>query len=303
MLKYIYKLIPTVNRSTRNKRIIPIISGVTFFLYQFYCKIFFRKRFNYENNNIIVTLASYPPRINTIYFCIQSLIRQDYPVSRIILNLSNDEFPSKELPILKKLRKLGIEINFVNQNLKSYNKFYYIANSNPKSIIITADDDVLYPEDWVRGLINTYNQYPNSVVCYRAHLMRFGENGELLNYSDWLHHSSGIKGPSRFLVAVGVGGVLYPPNFFSNISTEKKIFLKLAPTADDLWLKAFGLKNGYDVVKVNEFSKIWFDTKNSQKTALKNINTKESKMNDIALNNLFKDYNLSVYFKNCCSKR
>ena len=36
-------------------------------------------------------------------------------------------------------------------------------------MIVTADDDTLYPEDWLKNLINVHNNYPNCVVCYRAH--------------------------------------------------------------------------------------------------------------------------------------
>lgn len=68
----------------------------------------------------------------------------------------------------------------------------------------------------------------------------------------------------------------------------------MCPTADDLWLKAIGLKNGFRAVKVDKNSKEWFTLKNTQDVALMHINTEGKMLNDVAINNLVNYYNLSV---------
>ena len=284
------------NGSGFYKQIKQCISFIVTSFYPIYCKIFPLKKLSIDkNSNIIVSLTSYPARINTIHFCIQSILRQTMKPGKIILYLAKSDFPNEHLPkSLTDLKQYGLEIVLVDEDLKSYKKFYYAACKYPEKIIITADDDSLYPEDWVQQLYEKHKCFPNIIICFRAHMMTFNKDGDLFEYEKWNMQSPGMQGPSKYLVATGVGGILYPPNFFKTEDLENKIFLNIAPTADDLWLKAIELKNGYDVMKVNSKSYEWFETRNSQNTALRIINNGK-KVNDITMKNLLQFYNLKQY--------
>jgi hypothetical protein len=41
----------------------------------------------------------------------------------------------------------------------------------------------------------------------------------------------------------GVGGILYPPKCFYKDITNRELFMKLAPQADDIWLWAMAIIN------------------------------------------------------------
>lgn len=278
------------NKYRRNTKL--IVSIALSFLYPLYCKTHKIRRNNF-NKEIIVTLTSYPTRINQVDLTIQSILRQSMNAQNVILYLASSDFPDKILPQqLEKLKKDGLKIIFVEEDLKSYKKFYYASQQYPDKIIITADDDVIYPENWIEELYKTHLKYPDCVVCFRAHEMTFNNDGVIQNYNKWTMHSPNKIGPSSTLVATGMGGILYPQGFFRKEDLENKIFMKLAPTADDLWLKAIEIKNGYDVVKVREYSYYWFETKNSQRVSLKNINIHGDNLNDTAIKNLKKYYKL-----------
>ena len=293
-LANIYKVIGTKD-SKLHRQIKKAISYIVTTLYPLYCKAHPLKKELRKESNIIVSLTSYPARINSIQSCIQSILRQTLRPEKIILYLAKSDFPNNQIPqSLIRLTKYGLEINFVEEDLRSYKKFYYAACNYPNKIIITADDDALYPENWVQQLYNVHKEFANKIVCFRAHMMTLDENRKPKDYSKWIMQSRGHRGPSKYLVATGVGGILYPPNFFKREDLEKKTFMKLAPTADDLWLKAIELKNGYDVIKVDSTSYEWFETKNSQNTALRRIN-KGKNMNDEAMKNLYSYYNLKEY--------
>ena len=55
------------------------------------------------------------------------------------------------------------------------------------------------------------------------------------------------KGVSPLNLALGVEGVLYPPNSFDEEVLNEQVFLSICPTADDLWFKAMELRAGTNV--------------------------------------------------------
>lgn len=246
-----------------------VLGKIANVLYPLYCKACIPTGVDVsENNNVIVSLTSYPGRIKKIHLCIFSLLNQTVRPQKVILWLAASQFSQKTvLPAeLLELEQYGLEIRFC-EDIRSYKKIFYAAQEYKNYILVTADDDTLYPENWLEGLINTSNEYTDCVVCYRAHLLK-RNNNKILPYDMWDSLSPNIKGPDRDLVPIGVGGVLYPVGFFDKVKFDIKTIQLLCPTADDLWLKALGLMNDYNVVKVNPNSTEWFTIIGSQRTSL-----------------------------------
>jgi hypothetical protein len=53
-------------------------------------------------------------------------------------------------------------------------------------------------------------------------------------------------------LALGYGGVLYPPGSLHDDATNRDLFEKLAPAADDLWFKAMAIRAGTSVCRSAE---------------------------------------------------
>lgn len=272
-----------------------IIGRVTNCIYPVYCKINEISIKNRKEANVIISLTTYPARINVVYTCLNSILRQTIKPKNVILWLANSQFPQGLQDVPKNILSLqekGLTIKFCN-DLKSYKKIYYTAKEYKNMTIVTADDDTLYPEDWLENLIKEHILYPNCIICYRAHELKIDKN-ELLPYNEWNKLSEDIKGPSMKLVPIGVGGILYPSNFFEEKMLDSEIFMKLAPTTDDLWLKILAVKKGVETVKVFSNSKEWFTVKSTQQTSLKLLNVEASNGNDTAFEKLMKYYNIDV---------
>lgn len=267
-----------------------IVGRLANYIYPIYCSVIpIRDIKDNTEEKIIVSLTSFPERIDKLHLCINSILRQTRPANKVILWLANTQFESKnDLPHkILELEKKGLEIRFCD-DLRSYKKIYYTAQLYSDNTIITADDDTLYPEYWIEEMVKTSKKYPNCVVCYRAHEMI--SNGKYFApYKEWNGLSKDIKGPELFLMPTGVGGVLYPPGYFCNVDFDYEKIKCICPTADDLWLRVIGIKNKYAVVKVYTNSKEWFTIKDSQKKSLFSINTQGEELNDKALKNLI-DY-------------
>ena len=219
-----------------------------------------KKMIKYEQNGlytgkprdrkIIVSLTSYPGRINIVSHTIQSLLRQTCKPDRVILFLSKIQFPNQKLPrALTKARKYGLDIVFTEDDLKPHKKYFYAMKQYPEDIIITVDDDVYYTTKLIERLYRSYNQHPKCVSASRVHKITFSISGELLPYNSWQKDYSDRMGrESMRLVATGVGGVLYPPHCLHMSAFDPERIKATCLMADDLWLKVMEVLNGTKVV-------------------------------------------------------
>lgn len=299
MLKALYRLttpwgIATKPQLFKNR----LLGRLANYLYPPYCALFPLKRpaagAPAKGPRVIVTLTTFPKRAGKLHLCLNSILRQSRPADKVLLYLAQTEFPAPETlpaPLSRMAEKGLIEIIYC-ENLRSFKKIFFAAQTYPGDILITADDDTFYPEDWIEGLLQLYAQHPDCVGCYRAAGIKLGANGRPLSYSEFDKLSNGVTGPSMLLLPTGVGGVLYPPGAFSGVDFDAQKVMALCPTADDLWLRAVLMKKGLPVVKVRGNSTEWFTVLGSQRWSLKDTNVVKNGGNDAALQNLVDAYGL-----------
>lgn len=245
-------------------------------------------------SRVIVSLTTFPKRADKAHLCINSILRQTRPADMVLVFLAKDEFPSEESvpePIRRLRDEKLIDLRFC-PNVRSYKKILYAAREFADDIIITADDDALYPENWIERLLALHAEYPNCVCCYRACEITLDENNLPKPYITYPKLSNGIKGPDFLLMPTGVGGVLYPPKAFEGIELDEKKIAELCPNADDVWLHAVMMKKGIPTVKVNPHSTEWFTVLGSQRWSIKDENIVENCPNDVAMRNLIKELGL-----------
>lgn len=258
--------------------------------YPLHCK--FTKKYKHIKNadGVIVSLTSFPARIDTLWIVIETLLRQTYKPEKVILWLADSQFKSlEELPIrLRKLMSRGLEIR-VCDDIRSHKKYYYTMRTYPDHTVITVDDDTFYPENLVENLIQASQKYPNTVCCNLAHKMTFDNSGNILPYIKWDSGAQGCNAPSDILVPVGCEGVLYPPGALNKNLFDKEQILQLCPLADDLWLKAMATLNGNKAVKVSPNSIPFANLLSAKKNSLNAVNVNENK-NDEQLKNIIDAY-------------
>lgn len=197
-------------------------------------------------HDIVVSLTSFGGRIDTLSLTIESLLQQTLRPDRLLLWLAADNFPQqwRELPasLLRQCER-GLEIHFVEGDLGPYKKIVYARARYPDSLLITVDDDLLYPADLVDQFYRNYLQMPDAIHCNRAHRIAFDRRGRVRPYRHW--HKPVAPGPAaRDIFPTGNAGVLYPPASLHADLTRADLFMQLAPGADDIWLKAMSLLTG-----------------------------------------------------------
>ena len=203
-----------------------------------------RRRSSPTEPEFIAGVTSYAGRIKHAWIAIECLLRQSRQPDRLFLVLSEEEFPDHELPwrIRRQLRR-GLEILWVSQDGRSFDKLIPLVTNFPEASIITFDDDKYFPKDLVHRLISAHNSEPNHVIGARGWVMKTAMKSASVSYGEgWVRALPGDKGNHLFLP--GGNGTLYPPHSLDEGVTDLGRALALSPTADDIWFWAHVQKQG-----------------------------------------------------------
>ena len=243
---------------------------------------------------LIVSLTSMPSRMDKVYITIETLLRQTFKPNRIQLWLCRDEMSENNLPdSLLRQQERGLEICWIDVSMRAYNKLIPALENNRNSIIVTADDDIIYPSWWLKKLYESWQENPTHIVCYRAKNMIKIDSEKLAPYAKWANTPG--KAPTLDIFPTGVGGVLYPPKLLADEVFNKEAFTELSPMNDDIWFKAMSMLKGTMCRRVFLENRKWRSVPGTQVSSLSKHNnqgTPGKRPNDIQLDNVFKRYDL-----------
>ncbi len=196
-----------------------------------------KKAVNGQNSpRIVVSLTTYPARINNTWKTITSLINQSLVPDKIILWLSKEQFDGEQsLPTsLLSLKKYGLEIRFVDNDYRSHKKYLYAFREFQNDYVMLADDDILYPSDTLYELHKDIDS--KCVHCSYGYKIGYNSDGSLRPYNQWKHVCDNYAG-SDFFFGSG-GGTMLMPASLPVMATDIQTAISLCPLADDVWLNA-----------------------------------------------------------------
>lgn len=192
-----------------------------------------------DNAGLIVSLTTYNKRIHKVHLTIESILQQKLPPERVILWLYEGEIAELS-GYLKFQQKRGLEIRFVDENLKSFKKLIYAYEEFPDKAIVTVDDDIIYPQDMLSQMVKQWKSNITSIVCYRAKQLQLESSMALKPYK-FLPYSEKLVEPSYQLLPIGCSGILYPPSSLHPLVLNKSVATSLCDNADDIWFKVMAL--------------------------------------------------------------
>ena len=257
-------------------------------------------------NNLIVSLTSFPERINEIKYVVYSILDQSVLPQKIILWLAASQFPLKEkdLPAeLLSFKNYGLDIRWCD-DLRSYKKLIPALENFPDYFILTADDDLYYKKKWVEKIWNEHIEHPDELVCHIINKIRFDKDGHVLPYQEWYYNV--ISDESSFInFPLCGGGALFHKSFLFKDITNKDLFSNLSPYADDIWFYFMTIlgntpirivKKPYNKVKyINPYRE--YDLNNQFKLAAVNIGDSQ---NDEQFKKVLTYYNIDL--KSLCKE-
>lgn len=204
------------------------------------------------DGRIIVSLTSFPARINKLWIVIESIMRQKVKPDMLILWLSKEQFSSIEtLPVeLRKLQKRGLQICLREGDIRSHKKYYYVLCEYPNDNLFTIDDDIIYPSDTLSSVLNVARSFPKCVVGRYSNHIKLDSEGNVCfdrNYKEKF-----VLQPSWTTFIGSGGGALFPIGALPDLAKDKDAFMSICKTADDVWLNTMCRYSGYKFVGIME---------------------------------------------------
>lgn len=274
------KVVRVVNSIYRNQLTYIFYRGMHEILWFFVKR---RRSTEPTQKGVIITLTSYKIRTKFLIKTLQSLIMQDVGYDLIVVWLAQQDY-EEMLSHLEPYGKFKVEVRLAPRDLKSYKKIIFSAGLWKDSLLVTADDDILYRRSWLKELLSEYKPGEKVVLGHRGSLVGILPNGEIADYMDWKKVQKS-EFPRSDLFLTSGGGNLYPPGCFSPMFFREDIFMEICPTADDLWQYSQLLLNGYKFKVVSSSSPEIINWRGSQQEALWHTNIKLGQ-NDVQFRNI-----------------
>jgi len=219
---------------------------------------------------VIVSFTTSPSRLLRVRPVIESLLKQDYEVFGIEINLPK-KYKNVEEYILPDFLQLNedtnvckhypkVKIYWIENDLGPGTKIVptilrYIGNPDPNLYLISVDDDNRYPEKLVSSLLKGMKLYgENHIYCIGGYNLRLASKCrvELDEISE-----------GKVSVIEGIYGVLYNPRLFTDdlgayfckVMENKKCF-----TSDDITISNYLAFKEINIIKLyfKNFNKVLF---------------------------------------------
>ena len=242
---------------------------------------------------VIVSLTSFPERISYVPIVLQRVLMQTFKPDKVILWLSEEQFPNREGDLPEKLlqmRTYGVEIRWCNGDSKAYKKVLPALKEYPNDLLIIIDDDLDYRIDFVESLYKAHLKYPQAIIASRVHQITLDESGKLNPYEKWKKECDYDTYQMKYdWFFTGGAGTLLPPKVFDQEIFNEAVFRTFCPHADDIWLNVNAAMNKVPIVNIaiNNECRSSLCIEGTQNTKLYDVNREQ---NDVQLKNLLKHY-------------
>lgn len=201
------------------------------------------KRSDQIAKNVIISLTSYGRRVSKCApYTVFSIIVQTMRPEKITLWLDKEKWNDMNLPFaMKRMQEWGLVGVEYCKDVRSYTKLIPALEKYPDKVIITVDDDIYYSKKLIENLYCSFLSFP---TCIHA----------LCTLTYEINTNTTINGKRIFnpCFQTGYGGVLYPPHSLSEKVFDRELFMKICPTADDLWFYIMAVLNGKQIIEVEQ---------------------------------------------------
>ena len=247
---------------------------------------------NNKTPEIVMSMTSFPEVLDFAEKTIKTILEGSVLPDRLVLYLTPSEFKDKPIPVsLLNLVKSNpiLEIRYYPDEIRSYGKLIPALKDFPEDIIVTIDDDVYYHRNMLEMLLKTHKKHPDAICAHRARKIKPSLPYRKWRKYKWYHFLLKRTYKSPFILPTGVGGVLYPPHSLKEDMLDPELFLKLAPTADDIWFWAAALANDTAVIPVPFGIYKPIDMPKPNNLSLKTVNFRGGVENNVATFNRILD--------------
>lgn len=282
-----------------------IFNSVYYRLFPYYRRWYIKRFINNRGNKhikqkespidreIIVSFTSIPSRLEYLPLMTRSIFEQTIKPDRFILYIYREEFEHLDVEtLLEEQINQGLEIRYVDENLRSHKKYFYAKQEYPEACIILVDDDIIYKPNLVELLVKSYKKHPYSLSAIRIHRIKF-EKQLPKPYTSWDYEYIGGMKPSHKNFLTAGGGTLLPPNMNTELLLDKERVKELSFSADDVWINFIAMKEGVKVVKASLGKGTPLEIDNNPEDSLAYENVTNGNNNDISIRKMIEYYGIT----------
>jgi hypothetical protein len=134
------------------------------------------------DKKVIVSMATMPCRINRLKENLASILNQSYKFDKLVINVDDkNDVSENDLIYYNSIKNEIIEINICKNKWRSCNKLLPTLEKYPEDIIITIDDDIYYPIDSFKCLIEQYNKTPDCIIAHEVNPLIIENNYHIIS--------------------------------------------------------------------------------------------------------------------------
>ena len=190
-----------------------------------------------KDSEYIVSLTSHKTRVPYVLTALGDILED--PRFKVVLTLFEEDLQYIDPALSAAIDEGNIELITTDVDYGSHKKYLFTFERYKDKPIITIDDDCYYTVEALNDLLGMYSSHKNCICARTIQRIRFKEFQEVAPLETWRLMEGVYVPPSELNMAIGYGGVLYPPGILS-ISPEEA----LTCISDDVFLKSKEIQRG-----------------------------------------------------------
>jgi hypothetical protein len=235
---------------------------------------------------VIISMTTVPCRFKRLNDNISSILNQSFKFDKLIINV-DDNLTKDEYVLYNNIKKLDkrIKINKSESKWRSCNKLLPTLKLFPEDIIITLDDDIFYPIDSIKTLVEQYEKTPDCIIAHEINPIIINNVEPRVNYINGYDIKLKQKEFGKYLSNC----CLFPPHVFDNtdLYDYDKMMYCTNGTHDELWFWVNSTINNVRCVGLNyvrSFAPEMLEQYREDEYALSHINSNMETINKYMLN-------------------
>ena len=202
------------------------------------------------DNHYVISMTTIPSRKKRIKDNIESILGQSWQgFYKYCINI-DDNLSEEDYAFYESLKELDerIEINICDNKWRSCNKLLPTLKKYPDDVIITVDDDFLYPKDSIKYLIKKHNEKPDCIITHEINPI-IVKDGKFEMYVNSMDLKLEQIEYGKYLSNC----CLFPPHIFdgTDLFNYEKMMQATNGTHDELWFWVNSTIKGARVIGLN----------------------------------------------------
>ena len=195
------------------------------------------------DEKIILSMTTIPKRKDRLTDNLPAILNQSYKFDKLIINI-DDNLSDDDYDFYNALKKIDdrIEINKAEAKWRSCNKLLPTLKKYPDDVIITVDDDIYYPKDTIKKLVEKWKEEPDCIIAHEINPIAISSDNKYVTYLNAFDIMLMQKEFGKYFSNC----CLFPPHVFdgTDLYDYDKMMECTNGTHDELWFWVQSTING-----------------------------------------------------------